>query len=85
MCLVLGMGTKYRLIMSGYTPKFEVEVDGTLVLFEPDEDQRYRTLIDEATLQRNPKLDVGLKRLPRLWNRCENNYLLTWHFGPFLL
>lgn len=51
---------KSRLIMTGYMHKFEVEVDGTLVLFEPDDEQNYRALVDEATLQRNPKLDVGL-------------------------
>lgn len=51
---------KSRLIMTGYTHKFEVEVAGTLVWFEPAEDQSYREPVDEATLQRNPKLDVGL-------------------------
>lgn len=51
---------KSRLIMSGYTHKFEVDVDGTLVLFEPDDEQNHRALVDEATLQRNPKLDKRL-------------------------
>ena len=51
---------KSRLIMTGYTHKFEVEVDGTLVLFEPDDEQNYRALVDEATLQKNTKMDIGL-------------------------
>ncbi len=47
-----------RLLMSGYTHKIEVEVNGQLVMFEPDDDQRYRALVSEADI--NKKIDVGL-------------------------
>jgi hypothetical protein len=49
-----------RLLMSGYTHKLEVEVDGHLIFFEPDEDQNYRAILDETQLNKSSKLDIGL-------------------------
>ncbi len=49
-----------RLLMSGYTHKLEVEIDGHLISFEPDEDQNYRAIVDESVLHKNSKIDVGL-------------------------
>ncbi len=40
-----------RLLMTSYTHKIEVAIDGHLVLFEPDEDQNYMALVDEAQLK----------------------------------
>ena len=51
----------FRFLMTGYTHKIEVDVDGVLVLFEPDEDQNYRALVDESQIK-NIKLDVDLLR-----------------------
>ncbi len=49
-----------RLLLSGYDHKIEVEVNGYLILFEPDDEQRYRALVSEADLQKGSKIDVGL-------------------------
>lgn len=48
-----------RLLLTGYTHKFEVDVNGLLVLFEPDEVQNYRALVNESQLK-NAKVDIGL-------------------------
>ncbi len=48
-----------RVLATGYTHKIEVDVNGLLVLFEPDEDQNYRALVDESQLK-NIKVDVDL-------------------------
>jgi hypothetical protein len=34
-----------RLLRFGYTVKIEVEIEGTTVVFEPDEERRWRALI----------------------------------------
>jgi RNase P/RNase MRP subunit p29 len=34
-----------KLIVTGYTHKFSVEVDGQSILFEPDEERNYRAVI----------------------------------------
>lgn len=53
-----------KLLQFGYTHKFQVDVDGTEVLFEPDEERKYRAWIDpanqEALLKANPHLLKGL-------------------------
>ncbi len=49
-----------RLLMSGYTHKLEVEVDGYLISFEPDEDQNYRAILDETQLNKHAQIDIGL-------------------------
>ena len=49
-----------RLLLSGYTHKIEVNIDDQLVLFEPDEDQNYRALLNESHLSQSDKIDVGL-------------------------
>lgn len=51
---------KTRLLQLGYTHKFQVDVDGIELLFEPDEERNYRAWIDpanqEALLKVNPHL-----------------------------
>ena len=42
-----------RLLQTGYTHKFEVDVYGTAVLFEPDEEGRYRALVAPDDIQNN--------------------------------
>ncbi len=44
------------LMMMGYTHKIQVQLDGTTILFEPDEEKYYRAVIE------NPDrlIDVGL-------------------------
>lgn len=47
-------------IMSAYTLKFQVDVNGHQVLFEPDEERNYRALLDPADLDKGAKVDIGL-------------------------
>ena len=37
---------KATLNVYGYTHKFHVDVDGEIVIFEPDEERNYRAVID---------------------------------------
>lgn len=48
-----------RLLLLGYTHKFEVQVNGQTVLFEPDEERNYRAVVDPEQLEKS-KLDVDL-------------------------
>ena len=51
---------KAKLLQLGFTHNFQVDVDGTEVLFEPDEEGAYRAWIDpanqDALLKVNPHL-----------------------------
>lgn len=47
-----------RLLQLGYTHRFQVDVYGTEVLFEPDEERRYRAIADADALPTN--VDTGL-------------------------
>lgn len=49
-----------RLQQFGYTVKLEVEIKGTKVMFEPDEERNWRALISYEDLQANKKLDKEL-------------------------
>ena len=35
-----------RLLQTGYTHRFEVDIYGTPIYFEPDEERNYRALVD---------------------------------------
>ncbi|QMU30153.1 hypothetical protein [Adhaeribacter radiodurans] len=48
-----------RIVQTGYTHKLEVNVNGQRILFEPDESQEYRALVDESELK-NFNVEVGL-------------------------
>lgn len=52
-----------KLLTSGYTVKLEVDVNGTTVLFEPDEERNWRALISFEDLQANKKLDGELLKV----------------------
>lgn len=41
-----------RLLQLGYTHKFQVNVYGTEVLFEPDEEGRYRALVQPEDISK---------------------------------
>jgi hypothetical protein len=47
-----------RLIQFGYTYRIEVDVDGTLVNFEKDEERNWRALIDAQTEKSNINSDL---------------------------
>jgi len=46
-----------QIINHGYTHKVQVEVDGIIVTFEPDEEGSYRALIDPLV---SSSVDMGL-------------------------
>ena len=48
-----------QLLMLGYTHKFQVEVNGQQVLFEPDEERNYRAVIEPEQVERS-RIDVEL-------------------------
>ena len=45
-----------QLLQRGYTPCFQIEVNGQQVLFERDDEGSYRALMDPETVQ-NTKVD----------------------------
>ncbi|MBD0331192.1 MAG: hypothetical protein ICV66_00910 [Chitinophagaceae bacterium] len=47
------------LLMLGYTHKFQVQVNGLEVLFEPDEERNYRAVIEPEQVK-SSKIDVEL-------------------------
>ena len=47
----------------GTSYKLEVEIDGTKVLFEPDEERNWRAMISYEDVQANKKMDTGLLEL----------------------
>ena len=47
-----------RLQQTGYTHRFEVDVYGTRVYFEPDEERNYRAVLDPAQLENTVPLDL---------------------------
>lgn len=52
-----------KLINYGSSYKLEVKVEGTNVLFEPDEERNWRALISYEDIQANKKLDKDLLQL----------------------
>ena len=50
-----------RLLLQGYVHKFEVEVNGQTLLFEPDEERDYRVVVDAEEAERS-KIDAELLR-----------------------
>ncbi len=48
-----------KLLLLGYTCKFAVDVNGTKVLYEPDEERNYRAIVEPIKLE-DRKIDVGL-------------------------
>jgi hypothetical protein len=49
-----------RFLNYGYSSKLQVDVYGTNVLFEPDEERNWRALISYEDVQANKKLDKDL-------------------------
>ena len=48
-----------QLLQFGYTHKFQVEVNGTAIFFEPDEERHYRALIEPEQLEKT-RIEVAL-------------------------
>jgi hypothetical protein len=49
-----------RLLDYGYSHKLEVDIDGTKLLFESDEERNWRALIAYEELNANNKISVDL-------------------------
>ncbi len=52
-----------KLMNYGTAYKLEVEIDGTKVLFEPDEERNWRAMISYEDVQADKKPDTGLLEL----------------------
>lgn len=52
-----------QFIQFGYSYKFEVDVNGTAVFFEPDEERNFRAIIDPSIDNVNRKIDRVLIEL----------------------
>ena len=52
-----------KFIQFGYSYKFEVDVNGVLVFFEPDEERNFRAILDPAIDHGNHKIDKELIQL----------------------
>jgi hypothetical protein len=48
------------LLNYGYSYKIEVDIEGTKVLFEPDEERNWRALIAPEEINANKKISVDL-------------------------
>ena len=46
--------------MFGFTHKFKVDVNGQIIIFEPDEERNYRAVIDYTNIDKNKNIDVAL-------------------------
>jgi len=51
---------KATLNVYGYTHKFQVDVNGETINFEPDEERNYRAVIGYEDLESNKNIDVDL-------------------------
>jgi len=49
-----------RLLQSGYTHRFVVDVNGQEIFFEPDEEQAYRALLDPEQMPDSKPVDLEL-------------------------
>ena len=54
---------KASLLVTGYTHKFMVEVDGQTIIFEPDEERNYRGVIAYDDINDNRNTDKELIRV----------------------
>lgn len=50
---------KSELLVSGYTYKIQVDVNGYQIVFEPDEERNFRALVDPNVIDTS-KIDRGL-------------------------
>ncbi len=55
-----GLSFPARLLVLGYIHKFQVDVKGQEVLFEPDEERNYRAVVDPEKQQTDSSNDVEL-------------------------
>jgi len=51
-----------ELRVTGYTHKIAVNINGTEILFEPDEERNYRAVVSDADINKN-RIDIELIKL----------------------
>ncbi len=51
---------KASLLVTGYTHKFSVDINGQEVKFEPDEERNYRAVINYEEISNNSNIDKEL-------------------------
>ena len=51
-----------RLVTVGYTHKFLVVINGLEVIYEPDEERKYRAILKDADQVKANNFDIGLIR-----------------------
>ena len=51
---------KATLNVYGYTHKFHVDVNGRMIVFEPDEERNYRAVFTYSDIQNDKNFDVEL-------------------------
>ena len=51
---------KGELLAYGYSYKIQVEVNGYIILFEPDEERNFRATINPENVQDGTKIDIEL-------------------------
>ena len=49
-----------RLLNYGYSYKLEIDIEGTKILFEPDEERNWRALLTEEDVKTNKKISIDL-------------------------
>jgi hypothetical protein len=49
-----------RLLNYGYSHRLEVDIEGTKVWFEPDEERKWRALLSDGDRRANQKINTGL-------------------------
>ena len=63
---------KTSLLVIGYTHKFNVEVEGQSIIFEPDEERNYRSVIPYDEINNQKHLDIEL--LKRITAMLEQSF-----------
>ena len=51
------------ILKSGYTRKFQVDVNGQMILFEPDEERNYRAVIPFEEIGNIKNVDLELLKI----------------------
>ena len=54
------MPLKIQLLITGQAHKFSVDVNGQIIVFEPDEERNYRAVIPNDDLHQNRNIDKEL-------------------------
>jgi len=52
-----------KLIVTGYTHKFSVDVNGQIIVFEPDEEKNYRAVINYDNINNEINIDKNLLKV----------------------